>query len=92
MSGLAARAHMTHWTAAAELRDRTLEDIAARAATCGTATIAVPADHRGAYVFVNGLAEALRMKSIEVAPGPLGSARVGECQLVPTRSAPADVR
>ena len=92
MSGLATRAHVAHWTAAAELRDRTLEDIAARAATCGTATIAVPADHRGAYVFVNGLTEALRMKSIEVTPGPLGSARVGECQLVPTRSAPADLR
>ena len=84
-TAIATRAHLTHWSAAADIRDETLEDIAARAPTCGTATIAVPADHRGAYVFVNGLSEALRMRNIQATPGPLGSARIGECRLVPTK-------
>ena len=92
MSALATRAHVSKWTAAAAVRDRALDDVAARVATCGTATIAVPADHHGVYIFVNGLTEALRIRNIQATPGPLGSARVGECQLVPTKTAPAEAR
>lgn len=83
---LAGRAHVGLWTAAAELRDRTLDDLLARVPSCGTNTVTVPVDAGGPYVFVNGLAEALQTRGVAAVAGPKGSARVGECQIVPARS------
>lgn len=65
--GFAARAHLRPWQEAGRLRDRVLLAAAAdaRVRACTNVAIAGEPDHlRGAYVFRNGLAEALALQGI----------------------------
>jgi hypothetical protein len=69
---VATHVHMTHWQEAAQLRDAVLTAAAdPRMKACGQISIAgAPDSVRGAYVFRNGLAEALLLSGLRVIDSP----------------------
>lgn len=86
--GIAAHAHLQNWVAAAQRREDTLVNITRQVPECSGVTprrFAVPSTYRGAYVFLNGLSEALLANGIENVPGPTGSVVIGPCTFVPSR-------
>jgi hypothetical protein len=79
------RVHLEHWTAAGRVRDQVLTDLAVAVPSCRrNSPLTVPAHYRGAYVFRNGLSEALQLNGIDATAGPSGSATVDDCVITPT--------
>jgi hypothetical protein len=83
--GMATRAHIEHWVRAGQIRDRVLDDLDVRLPSCRNAVLSVPSVHRGAYIFRNGLVEALSMRGVNAANAG-SSAKVGDCIVAPSET------
>jgi hypothetical protein len=81
---IATRAHVAHWVVAGQLRDAALARIKNQLQSCGNNRLTVPQHYRGAYVFVNGLSEALQLNGVTATAGPSGSANASGCVITPT--------
>jgi hypothetical protein len=69
LSVFGTRIHLGMWNAAAQLRDRIEAEVSAQAASCPTLAVSnVPEALRGAFVFRNGIREALEQDLGVAAP------------------------
>jgi hypothetical protein len=82
---IATRAHIEHWVRAGQIRDRVLEELDVRLPSCGNGVLSVPSAHNGAYIFRNGLSEALQMRGVH-ATSVGSSAQVDDCIIAPSQS------